>query len=54
MPNNFNLPFVLSVVGAVISCTVLAKIYVWPSLLLLPRTVHYGSLQLCTHFAFWD
>src|SRR5271166_5929444 len=29
-PNNFNLPFVLSVIGAFIASFVLAMLYVWP------------------------
>lgn len=37
MPNNFNFAFVLSVMGAVVSCVVVANLYVWPSLRSLPR-----------------
>ncbi len=37
MPNNFNLPFVLSVLGAFIASLVVARIYVWPPLRSLPR-----------------
>lgn len=48
MPNNFNFPFVLSVIGAVISCAVVANLYVWPSLRSLPHT---DALRLlaCLH-----
>jgi len=35
--NNFNLPFVLSVVGAFIACFVVANLYLWPTLRSLPR-----------------
>jgi hypothetical protein len=38
MPINFNLPFVLSVVGAVIASFAVANLYVWPALRSLPRT----------------
>jgi len=38
MPNNFNLPFVLSVVGAFVATFVVARLYVWPALRLLPRS----------------
>ena len=37
MPNSFNLPFVLSVVGAVVASFVVANLYVWPALRSLPR-----------------
>ena len=37
MPNNFNLPFVLSVIGAFIATLVVANVYVWPALRSLPR-----------------
>lgn len=37
MPNNFNFPFVLSVVGALIASAVVANLYVWPTLRSLPR-----------------
>jgi hypothetical protein len=36
-PNNFNLPFVLSVVGAFVASFVVANLYVWPKLRSLPR-----------------
>jgi hypothetical protein len=37
MPNNFGLPFVLSVIGALFASFVVAKLYVWPALRSLPR-----------------
>jgi hypothetical protein len=37
MPNNFNFPFVLSVLGAFIATSVVARLYVWPALRSLPR-----------------
>src|SRR5206468_12436028 len=37
MPPNFNLPFVLSVVGAFLTSSVVAAIYVWPALRAMPR-----------------
>jgi hypothetical protein len=43
MPNNFNLPFVLSVIGGVTASFVVAKIYVWPTLRSLPR---YNALRI--------
>jgi len=36
MPNNFNFPFILSVVGALVSSSVVATLYVWPALRSLP------------------
>ena len=42
-PDNFNLPFVLSVIGALITSFVVAKLYVWPALRSLPR---YNSLRI--------
>ena len=42
-PNNFNLPFVLSIVGAFISSFVVANLYVWPALRSLPR---YNALRI--------
>ena len=38
MPNSFNLPFVLSVMGAFIAVFVVANLYIWPALRSLPRT----------------
>ena len=43
MPNNFNLPFVLSVFGALIASFVVANIYVWTPLRSLPR---YRALRI--------
>ena len=37
MPNNFNFPFVLSVIGGFIASLVVAQIYVWPALRSLSR-----------------
>jgi hypothetical protein len=42
-PDNFNLPFVLSVIGAFIASFVVAKLYVWPTLRSLPR---YNALRI--------
>ena len=42
-PNIFNLPFVLSVIGAFIASFVVAKLYVWPTLRSLPR---YNALRI--------
>ena len=42
-PNIFNLPFVLSVIGAFIASFVVAKLYVWPTLRSLPR---YSALRI--------
>ena len=43
MPNNFNFPFVLSVMGALIASFVVARLYVWPALRSLPR---YEALRI--------
>jgi hypothetical protein len=43
MPNNFNFPFLLSVLGALIASFVVAKLYVWPALRSLPR---YNALRI--------
>ena len=37
MPVNFNFPFVLSVAGALIASFMVANLYVWPRLRVLPR-----------------
>ena len=37
MPDNFNFPFVLSVMGALFASFVVANLYVWPRLRALPR-----------------
>ena len=42
-PNNFNLPFVLSIVGAFIASFVVANLFVWPTLRSLPR---YKALRI--------
>src|SRR6201998_2569439 len=42
-PDNFNLPFVLSVIGAFIASFVVANLYVWPTLRSLPR---YKALRI--------
>jgi hypothetical protein len=42
-PNRFNLPFILSVIGAFVACFVVAKLYVWPTLRSLPR---YNALRI--------
>jgi hypothetical protein len=43
MPNNFNFPFVLSVIGGLIASFVVARLYVWPRLRSLPR---YDALRI--------
>jgi hypothetical protein len=43
MPNNFNFPFVLSVMGALIASFVVARLYIWPALRSLPR---YDALRI--------
>jgi hypothetical protein len=43
LPGNFNLPFVLSVIGAFIASFVVAKLYAWPTLRSLPR---YNALRI--------
>ena len=48
MPNNFNLPFVLSVVGAFIASFAVANLYVWPTLRSLPHTSALRILA-CLH-----
>ena len=47
MPPNFNLPFVLSVVGAFLTSSVVAYIYVWPAVRAMPR---YEALRLLAAF----
>lgn len=47
MPQSLNLPFVLSVVGAVLTSSVAAYIYVWPALRVMPR---YDALRLLAAF----
>ncbi len=48
MPDNFNLPFVLSVIGAFVACFVVASLYVWPMLRSLPRANALRILS-CVH-----
>ena len=43
----FNIPFVLSVAGAFLTSTVVARIYVWPALRMLPR---FNALRLLAAF----
>ena len=47
MPPNFNLPFVLSVVGAFLTSSVVAYTYVWPAVRAMPR---YDALRLLAAF----
>src|ERR1700745_2666637 len=47
MPPTFNLPFVLSVVGALLTSAVVAYTYVWPALRAMPR---YAALRLLAAF----
>jgi len=47
VPANFNLPFVLSVVGAFLTSTVVAYIYVWPTVRAMPR---HDALRLLAAF----
>lgn len=47
MPPDFNLPFVLSVVGAFLASSVVAYTYVWPALRAMPR---HESLRLLAAF----
>jgi len=43
MPNKFNLPFVVSVIGALIASFTVARLYIWPALRSLPR---YDALRI--------
>ena len=52
-PNNFNLPFVLSVIGAFIASFVVAMLYAWPTSVRCPGPTHYESSPLCMRFGFW-
>src|SRR5947209_17788596 len=52
MPSNFNLPFVLSVFGALITCIVVANLYVWPALRELPRVKALRILASLQAFRF--
>jgi len=52
MPSNFNPPFVLSVFGALITCIVVANLYVWPALRALPRAEALRILASLQAFRF--
>ena len=52
MPKEFNFPFVLSVVGAVIASSVVASLYVWPALRALPRASALRILACLQAFRF--
>ena len=47
MPPDFNLPFVLSVAGALLTSAAVATTYVWPALRAMPR---YDALRLLAAF----
>lgn len=47
MPPSFNLPFVLSVAGALLTSAVVAAVYAWPALRAMPR---YDALRLLAAF----
>lgn len=47
MPPGFNLPFVLSVAGALLTSAVVAFVYVWPLIRAMPR---YDALRLLAAF----
>lgn len=47
MPQEFNIPFVLSVAGAFVTSSVVAYIYVWPVVGAMPR---YDALRLLAAF----
>jgi len=47
VPPTFNLPFVLSVAGALLSSAVVASLYVWPSIRAMPR---HEALRLLAAF----
>src|SRR5215813_12589291 len=47
MPPNFDLPFVLSVLGAFLTSSVVAYTYVWPAVRAMPR---YDALRLLAAF----
>jgi hypothetical protein len=52
MPRNFNVPFVLSVFGALITSIVVANLYVWPALRALPRAKALRILASLQAFRF--
>jgi hypothetical protein len=47
VPPSFNLPFVLSVAGAFLTSAIVASIYVWPALRVMPRN---DALRLLAAF----
>ncbi|MCP3386432.1 hypothetical protein NLM31_39235 [Bradyrhizobium sp. CCGUVB4N] len=47
MPPSFNLPFVLSVAGALLTSAVVASLYVWPFIRAMPR---HDALRLLAAF----
>lgn len=53
MPNNFNFPFVLSVVGCLLATSVVASLYVWPALRSLPRANALRILASLQAFRFF-
>ena len=53
MPSNFNFPFVLSVVGAVIASSVVASLYLWPALRSLSRANALRILACLQAFRFF-
>jgi hypothetical protein len=53
MPPNFNFPFVLSVVGAMMASSVVATLYVWPALRALPSTSALRILSCLQSFRFF-
>ena len=52
MPNNFNFPFVLSVMGVLIACFMVASLYVWPMLRSMPRANALRILSALHAFRF--
>jgi hypothetical protein len=53
MPNNFNFPFVLSVLGGVVATSVATGLYVWPALRSLPRANALRILACLQAFRFF-
>lgn len=47
MPTGFNLPFILSVAGALLTSAVVASVYVWPFVRAMPR---HDALRLLAAF----
>ena len=45
MPPDFNLPFVLSLVGAFLTSSVVAYTYVWPAVRAMPRHEALGGVD---------